>query len=181
MLIRSKPRSAPQRLTIVNGAISHFMTCSEGALTSSFVVLSSAAVTVTTATVLTVGSGAEEAGARVSDTLVQIDPGQALNLNEPPYNFPADEAEDEAESGTPTVIQTEAVPPQGSSGDYNPSALIEGGEFGGGGSQGGSGGGASAPSGSGGGFAGLMIPGDAGLGGDPDEQEETTNALGQPS
>ena len=124
MLIRSNSRRTPQRLTIVNGAISNFITSTEGALTSSFVVLSSAAVTVTTATVLTVSTGAEEASVKVSDTLVQIDPGQALNLNEPPYNFPADEGEEQAEGGTPTVIPTAAITPQASTGDYNHSALI---------------------------------------------------------
>lgn len=180
MLIRSKCRRTPQRVTIVNGAISNFITSTEGALTSSFVVLSSAAVTVTTATVLTVSTGAEEAGVKVSDKLVQIDPGQALNLNEPPYNFPADAAEEQADGGTPTVIPTEAIPPQASTGDYNPSALITGDDFVTGGSSGGSGGGGSAGSG-GAGFAGIIIPGTAGLGGDTDDEDEITNALGQPS
>lgn len=180
MLIRSKSRRTPQRLTIAHGAISKFFMSTDGALTSSFVVLSSAAVTVTTATVLTVGTGAEEASARVSDTLVQIDPGQALNLNEPPYTFPADAAEDEAEGGTPTVIPTEAIPPQGSTGDYNPSALITGDDFVTGGSSGGGGGGGSAASG-GSGLAGLFVPTGGGLGSDPDEEDQITNALGQPS
>lgn len=179
MLIRFKLRNAPQRMASAKGTVSNFITAADGALTSTFVVLSSAAVTVTTATVLTVSAGAEETGVHVADTLVQIDPGQALNLDEAPYREQAEVDEDDEDGGDPTIIETEAVPPQGSGGEaYNPSALMEGTDFGSSGSSGGGGAGSGSPSG--GGFSGTFLTTGTTVGGDPDD-DQVNNALGQSS
>lgn len=134
-------------------------------------VLSSAAVTVTTATVLTVSSGAESKGAQISDTLVQIEPNEILDLSEPPYNFPAEDGDgDASEGGEPSIIETEAIDPQRSGiGSYNPAALMEGGEF-----SGGAGGGGSSSSGGGGSFGGGMLMGGGGSSGDLNEENEDT-------
>ncbi|MEL7026633.1 MAG: hypothetical protein AAGO57_05300 [Pseudomonadota bacterium] len=116
----------------------------------------------TTATVITVSGGAEDQGVKISDTLVQIEPGQVLNLDEPPYNFPADENGEES-NGEPTVLPTEAFEPERS----NPNGDSDGSSVAGGGSSTGGSGSTGAQGGS-----GVLMGG--GLTTEADEDEDNT-------
>lgn len=163
--------SRPPCFGVLSKRINEYLCGEDGALTTSFVVMSSAAVTVTTATVLTVSTGADIKSAEVSESLVQIEPGEVLNLDEPPYNFPVDDGDDEevAEGGTPSIIETEPFRPGGSDGVVDaPSLLPQTG-------PGGGGGGTTASSGgSGGGFSGGILLGGGGTTANDEEEDENT-------
>ncbi len=164
-------KTCPPVFSKALSAAASFVHNRSGAVTSSFLVLSSAAVTVTTATVLTVSTGAESKGVEITEKLVQIAPNEVLDLSQPPYSLPADDTGEEAAvAGEPSIIETEAFAPQRSqAGSYNPAALIEGSEFTAGGGSGGSG-----SSGGGGGLSGGMLMGSGGSTDVSSEESEVT-------
>lgn len=147
----NKPLGFPQCLNAVSATARGFLAETGGAVTSSFVVLSSAALTVTTATVLTVSTGAENKGLEIDEVLVQIDPSQALDLDSPPYNFPAENGETGA-SGDPSVIENDPFAPESSARSSQNAASTGGGT--GGNSVGGSGSSSGGSSATGGTFGG---------------------------
>lgn len=132
-----------------SAAIREFLSETGAAVTSSFVVMSSAALTVTTATVLSVAGSVETKSNEIDDVLVQIEPGVVLDLDSPPFNHSADSGT----AGTgdePAVLETEAFDPIGDAGEAADELADNG--YGGGSASGGGGAAGSAGGSSSGGF-----------------------------